>query len=150
MAAARLRKKKHAQSLWKKALKADPDFELAEENLDNLKLPQEQVRPPWAWPHYQWFPQAFEQQLHRTSRLQDNDVAMRKFLEFANTLGAHNRYLGLIRRQGDGVAVIRSSKPSCGSATTGPTSGHPNSSGPGALWPHRLPPARLGASAHSA
>ncbi len=104
VAAARLGDKKCARSLWEKALGASPDFELAEENLDNLDLPEQAARNPWAWPLQQWFPQTFLQELRRIGGMRDSKAAERRLVESADSLGIHNSYLGLICRQGDKAA----------------------------------------------
>ena len=50
----RLGKEKDARRLWKEALKLEPGFSLAQEQLDDLEKPPNQRHGPWAFPLPNW------------------------------------------------------------------------------------------------
>jgi len=56
-------REKEAQKAWKQALKLDPDFELAEENLEDLRLPVGERNGPWAYTLNYWMPAATSRDL---------------------------------------------------------------------------------------
>lgn len=53
-AACFLDKEKNARKYWEKALKINPNFDWAQQNLADLDLPPEQRAGPWAYPFGNW------------------------------------------------------------------------------------------------
>jgi tetratricopeptide (TPR) repeat protein len=47
---------KEAKALWNKVLQLDPDFELALENLEDIRLPKHERNGSWAYTIQYWFP----------------------------------------------------------------------------------------------
>ena len=54
----RLGREREAKDYWKRALKLDPDFDMALENLADLKLPVGVRHGPWAFPLRYWISRA--------------------------------------------------------------------------------------------
>jgi tetratricopeptide (TPR) repeat protein len=57
VAAWRLGREREARGLWQRALRASPGFELAEENLDDLKKPVGERHAPWPYSFAYWVSQ---------------------------------------------------------------------------------------------
>jgi tetratricopeptide (TPR) repeat protein len=84
----RLGKEKDARRLWKEALKLEPGFRLAKEQLDDLALPPDQRNGPWAFPLPNWVAEgtirALSKAVSPTARRKDDAAiqgATRQFLE---------------------------------------------------------------------
>jgi len=80
-------KEKDARRLWRKVLKLDPHYELAQEQLDDLDMPPTECNGPWAFPLINWVTEHTIRELVRTvepatRRKHDSaiQVAANKFL----------------------------------------------------------------------
>lgn len=58
VATLRLGDERDARRYWKRSLKARPGFDLAEENLQDLKLPEGERHGPWAFDLRHWVPKS--------------------------------------------------------------------------------------------
>jgi tetratricopeptide (TPR) repeat protein len=63
VAALRLEREADAREYWKRALKVYPDFELARDNLDDLRKPARERHAPWAFGTGNWLTQQAIQDL---------------------------------------------------------------------------------------
>lgn len=61
----RLGDEKSAWTLWQKAAKQMPSFNMAQESLAEKHLPVSERSVPWYWPFSYWFPQDIEQLLEK-------------------------------------------------------------------------------------
>jgi tetratricopeptide (TPR) repeat protein len=84
----RLGKEERARALWRQALEFAPGFELALDNLDDLKKPEPERHAPWPFPLTSWISQRvfndFVGQIESAVERGDHDAArlvVRRYLE---------------------------------------------------------------------
>jgi tetratricopeptide (TPR) repeat protein len=83
----RLGRAKQAQDLWRRALKYEPDFPLAIENLENLRKPPHERYAPWSLSMEHWVPRSVLAEsirlLERAERRSEEQLrrSVKKFLE---------------------------------------------------------------------
>lgn len=87
-AACRLGNETAARQYWEKALKINPNFDWALENLEDMKKPDDQRNGPWAYPFENWLlgPVAIELSIYlnnqkRSARKEEVQAAMSCFFE---------------------------------------------------------------------
>ena len=92
----RLGKEKDARHLWKEALKLDPGFSLAKDQLDDLAQPPSQRNGPWAFPLPNWIAEntirGISKAVNTPSR-RKNDAAIQNAAR--DYLGEHSELLFL-------------------------------------------------------
>ena len=70
---------KRAEQLWKRALRLDRGFEIARDNLKDLKKPAGKRNGPWPFPFPQWVPQRWIETVYRaTIKGQHSDAALKR------------------------------------------------------------------------
>jgi len=83
----RLGREKQAQDLWRRALKYDPDFPIAVQNLENLRKPPHERYAPWSLSMEHWVPRSILAEsirlLERADRQSEEQLrrSVQKFLE---------------------------------------------------------------------
>jgi tetratricopeptide (TPR) repeat protein len=108
VAAHRLDRAAEARGLWQWALRLQPGFTIARENLDDLAKPAGQRHAPWPFMFSRWMSQrdieALRESIHRTGRRAGEDAAIAALREF---LAAHPALASLVPTlldRGDPVA----------------------------------------------
>ena len=96
VSAYRLGRKSEAHRYWNKALKINPNFSLATENLEELKKPANEQNAPWAFSFSTWFSHKIIQELlllaERTSNNKKNNAVSTALTRF---IDSHSELLNI-------------------------------------------------------
>jgi tetratricopeptide (TPR) repeat protein len=96
VSAHRLGRESEARRYWNKALKIDPNFSLAKENLDELKKPANERNAPWGFAFSTWFSHKIIQELlslaERTANNKKSDAVSKALTRY---IDSHSDLLNL-------------------------------------------------------
>jgi tetratricopeptide (TPR) repeat protein len=101
VALARTGHEKQARKLWKGALSDDPFLQIAQDNLDDLKLPPGECSGAWPFPLPQWIPVTWVEKLVEIVDV-PNEAAMKRRLErFVQNTPEFLAIAGILLERGD-------------------------------------------------
>ncbi|MCA0455217.1 MAG: hypothetical protein LCI00_14675 [Chloroflexi bacterium] len=100
-ALARMGDRKAAEKLWKALLKQVPDFDIAADNLDDLKSPAGEQNGPWAFPFYNWFPFQWIEQLIELTLTHNEKIARKRIEQIIRDTRGMETALQVLLERGD-------------------------------------------------